>query len=71
MYDSGHYISCCKDCEDRFVGCHSKCDKYKKQIEEWEKAKKEYRKKKTLIICQSDFNNYVGKRTKRHVIERI
>lgn len=21
-------ILCCLDCEDRFVGCHSKCDRY-------------------------------------------
>lgn len=71
MYDSGHYISCCKDCEDRYLGCHSECDKYKKQIEEWNKAKEEFKKKKTSIICKSDFNNYVGKRTKRYIAKRI
>lgn len=71
MYDSGHIISCCKGCADRYVGCHSECERYKQQIEEWNKAKEEYRKNKTAVICRSDFNNYVGKRTKRYIAKRI
>lgn len=71
MYDSGHIISCCKDCADRYIGCHSGCERYKQQIEEWKKAKEEYRKNKTTIICRSDFNSYVGKRTKRFIAKRI
>lgn len=71
MYDSNHFISCCKDCGDRYIGCHSECDRYKKQVEEWNRAKKELKKKNVPIICKSDFNNYVGKRTKRYVAKRI
>ena len=71
MYDSGHIISCCKGCVDRYVGCHSVCKRYKQQTEEWNKAKEEYRKNKTTVIYRSDFNNYVGKRTKRFVAKRI
>lgn len=71
MYDSGYIISCCKGCADRYVGCHSECERYKQQTEEWKKAKEEYRKNKTAVICRSDFNNYVGKRTKRFIAKRI
>lgn len=24
-------IKCCKNCKDRYLGCHDKCDKYKKE----------------------------------------
>jgi hypothetical protein len=24
-------IKCCKDCEDRYFGCHSECDRYLKE----------------------------------------
>ena len=71
MYDSGHIISCCKGCADRNVGCHSVCERYKQQTEEWNKAKEEYRKNKTNVIYISDFNSYVGKRTKRFIAKRI
>lgn len=29
----------CKDCDDREPGCHSKCEKYKKEKSRWEKEK--------------------------------
>lgn len=71
MYDYNHVFSCCKGCEDRYVGCHSKCERYIKQTEEWNEIKKKVDKSKTNIICKSDFNNYVGKRTKRYIAKRI
>lgn len=71
MYDYNHAFSCCKDCEERYVGCHSKCEKYIKQTEEWKDIKKKVSESKTNIICKSDFNSYVGKRTKRYVVKRI
>lgn len=71
MYDCNHFISCCKDCKDRCVGCHSKCEIYIKQIEEWKEIKKKIGILKPNIICNSDFNSYVGKRTKRYVVKRI
>lgn len=30
----------CKDCKDREIGCHSKCERYKEFVEENEKLKK-------------------------------
>jgi hypothetical protein len=38
-------VSPCKDCEDRHIACHDRCDNYKKwkqRIDEIKKAKKEY-----------------------------
>ena len=34
----------CKDCKDREVGCHGKCEKYKKFLEESAKDKEKYHK---------------------------
>lgn len=31
---------CCKNCKDRHVGCHSKCERYLKEKEEHDKNKK-------------------------------
>lgn len=72
MYrDTGRYISCCKDCEERYIGCHSKCERYIQEIENWKKVKKQISKNKTYIVCNSDFGDYVGKRTKRYIAKRI
>ena len=30
---------CCKECEDRYLGCHDHCDKYKAAKEDWEQYK--------------------------------
>ncbi len=32
-------ITCCKDCNKRYVGCHCDCDEYKKQKKEYEEIK--------------------------------
>ena len=32
-------ITCCKDCTERHLGCHSKCEKYINQKKEAEKIK--------------------------------
>ena len=31
------FFRCCIDCEDRHVGCHSKCPKYNADRKEWYK----------------------------------
>lgn len=72
MYrDTGRYINCCRDCKERCVGCHSKCERYIQETENWKKVKKQISKNKTYIVCNSDFDGYVGKRTKRYVAKRI
>lgn len=57
-------INCCKDCKDRHLGCHSSCITYNKQLEEW-KLIKERAGNSPPPVYKYDFNNYVGKRTKR------
>lgn len=36
----GSTITCCYQCMERQVGCHSTCELYKTQKEEWEKERK-------------------------------
>lgn len=46
-------ITPCKDCNDRCVGCHSNCDRYKEFREVVDKRnnqKREYRKKQDVLI---------------------
>lgn len=39
-------INCCKDCQDRNLNCHSKCDKYAKEKKELNSFKdKKYKEK--------------------------
>lgn len=44
----------CLDCEEREVGCHSRCNRYKDSLKQYDKAKYEYegyqRDKKTRYI---------------------
>ena len=45
----------CKDCKDRYVGCHSKCENYKKQKELHEKRKQEYKDNTNPVITKCSF----------------
>lgn len=38
----------CKDCKERKVGCHSKCEKYKKFRQELDKEVNENRSKRVI-----------------------
>lgn len=42
-------INSCKDCPDRYVGCHSSCIKYKEEKEAYERIKDEEHKKKDVV----------------------
>lgn len=37
-------IKCCKNCNDRELGCHSKCKKYEQEKRELEQEKEMMRK---------------------------
>jgi hypothetical protein len=41
-------VSCCKDCKDRYVGCHGLCKTYINESAERKKSMKEFRKKKRI-----------------------
>lgn len=56
-------INCCKDCKDRYLGCHSKCRKYQERLQlyrnEQEHLKKMYscsRSYKTVKLAQKGGN---------------
>ena len=44
MYNSG--ITCCKNCHDRKLKCHSTCEAYHEELEEHRKQKAVYRQGK-------------------------
>ena len=65
-------VSCCKDCTERHVGCHSICKRYINQKKEWEKDKESIKKNKNPMIYGFDYNMYPGKRNNKiHVSDRI
>jgi hypothetical protein len=49
------YIFPCKDCPDRAVGCHSKCEKYLAAHRENEKLRAEVFKIKGEQNCADDY----------------
>lgn len=61
-------IFSCKDCQDRYVGCHSKCEKYKAKKELHEKRKQEYKDNTNPVITRCSFmgdpGNYFRKSDK-------
>ena len=54
-------IRCCKDCPDRHVGCHSKCEKYAKDKMRNDLAKlrrkKEYEKFSVHVSYKTEHVN--------------
>lgn len=61
----GGRITCCKDCQKRFVGCHSSCKEYLEQKAKWDKMNEN---RKRFNDEQTDFlrvrNNRRNKRNK-------
>lgn len=52
----------CKDCDDRNVGCHSVCEKYKA----WRKAKdKQYKEELAKNRCEIEYEHYVKSRQRK------
>lgn len=45
---------CCKDCKDRYIGCHSDCERYKNFKLNREKVKRE------RIKEYNKFDKYMG-----------
>lgn len=41
-------INCCKDCPDRYPGCHGKCEKYIAARAEYDRQKAEAMKKHAI-----------------------
>ena len=64
-HTSSSFSHCCKDCEKRFVGCHSTCKDYKDAKENFEKQKQWEKENETPYLRNIDFNRLgYGKTTK-------
>lgn len=48
----GCTIKCCKDCQDRAVGCHSTCERYKAEKAEWDKIRAEEKERQRQEYCR-------------------
>ena len=46
----------CKDCTERYIGCHSKCEKYIKEKEQHVAKMQAENQHKTKVINEYDFN---------------
>lgn len=44
------YFTCCKNCQDRKIGCHSKCEKYLAGKKRHEKVKEQMKLEKMYTI---------------------
>ncbi len=62
-------ITCCADCEKRYINCHSKCEAYLQQRAEHEVEKdviRDIRKKNDAMYCYSrDSKRRTEKRANR------
>lgn len=54
-------IECCKGCDDRHAGCHSKCDSYIKERTRLDALNKERYQEKNVM----DFIDYRHKKKRR------
>lgn len=54
----------CKDCEDREIGCHEKCDRYQAYRQEIEE-------RKPKSFAEYDYGKYVGGVKARIALRRM
>ena len=59
-------IKCCKDCKDRSEGCHSKCNKYLLEKEQFEKEKAYNRQQNKNVIARNEFDDICYVNSKRY-----
>lgn len=58
------FFKCCIDCEDRHIGCHSKCPKYNADRKEWYKLNDTVRDSERATRCTSQTYTYQNHRGK-------
>ena len=60
-------MRCCQYCEERYIGCHSKCNLYIEEVKERRKFLEESRNKKELdYMIYNTKHKALGKRTRRN-----
>lgn len=57
---------CCKDCPERYLGCHDHCEKYQMAHSEWVAHKKAIKAEKDRIYRVRDYEINRVKRMKTH-----
>ena len=55
-------IQSCRECTDRYLGCHSKCEKYIREKAENDAINEEIRKKKKVEQAFIEYHESVTKR---------
>lgn len=60
-------IDCCLNCQDRIVGCHSECERYKTQRAEYDETMAELKKKKAVRDGLNGFMYDSIERTNRQI----
>ena len=60
-------IECCRDCLDRFPGCHGQCEKYKQERAEYEETMAAKRREQDLKNGLNDFLYDSIERTNKHI----
>ena len=55
----------CRLCEERYPGCHDKCEKYQTELKSWKDEQEKVRKAKSKYMAIEDFQVSSVKRMKR------
>lgn len=58
-------ITACKECTERYIGCHSDCERYLKEKSEADRIREEMAQKKEELSNQIQWTTESVKRMKR------
>lgn len=58
-------IKCCKDCEERYLGCHSKCEQYKAEKAKREEEMKGWHNGRVMFEYRFDKNTKIKRKKHR------
>ena len=60
-------IRCCKDCDERYIGCHGKCERYIVEKEEHQRQKDQERKKDEARLYKAEWSRtYLDNKINSH-----
>lgn len=61
-YNNRHVVTTCKDCTDRYLGCHDQCKKYQTALKDRKELYQEIKKKRNR---EKEIQGYFRTATKR------
>ena len=50
------FIKSCKDCTERYIGCHSYCEKYKAERAKYDECRMREKEQKDIAYCIRNSN---------------